>query len=174
MIPTERTPTTIASAALSFIDALAIGVLSYQEHTNSVRPSALLEVYLFFTLLFDAVRTRTLWLITGDQIAIIFTTSLALKLAILLLEARRKKSYLVSTEAQRGPEETCGAFGRVLFLWLISLINTGYRKILSLKDLYPLDEDLRSETVSARFEDAWFRCMYIPVWKIFKELLRLI
>jgi ATP-binding cassette, subfamily C (CFTR/MRP), member 1 len=151
-----------------------IGILSYQEHTKSIRPSALLEVYLFFTLLFDAVRARTLWLVIGDEIAIIFTTSLALKLLLLLLEAKRKNSYLASTEAQRGPEETSGAFGRVLFLWLISLINTGYRKILSLKDLYPLDEDLRSETVSARFEAAWFRCMYTPVRKAFKELPRLI
>jgi ATP-binding cassette subfamily C (CFTR/MRP) protein 1 len=58
-----RTPTTIAAAAMAVTDAVAMASLSICEHSRSIRPSSVLEIYLFFTLILDAARTRTAWLI---------------------------------------------------------------------------------------------------------------
>jgi hypothetical protein len=57
-----RTPTSIPAAALSFVNVLALGLLSYLEHTRSLQPSTLMAVYLLLSLLFDAVQVRTLYL----------------------------------------------------------------------------------------------------------------
>ncbi len=64
---------------LTLVGSLVFGLLSYAEHVRSVQPSLLLNAYLFFTLLFDIVRARTLWLMRYNRvIAIIFTASVGL------------------------------------------------------------------------------------------------
>jgi ATP-binding cassette, subfamily C (CFTR/MRP), member 1 len=85
------TQASIAAATISFIDCLAIGILSYIEHTRSVRPSTILNVYLLFSTLFDIVKAGTLWLRSGSHyIAAAFTSSLSLKTILLILESMEK------------------------------------------------------------------------------------
>jgi ATP-binding cassette, subfamily C (CFTR/MRP), member 1 len=154
-----RTKATLAAAAISVVVSFFIIALSLYEHTHSIRPSILLELYLFFTLLFDVVRTRTLWLINNDHDAtVIFTCSVALKVVVLTLEAYNKKgSYLKHADTVRSKEETSGAFSLAFFSWLIQLINTGYKKVLTLSDLYPLSEEMRSENLGEQFDQYWLR-----------------
>lgn len=143
---TQRQKTTITAAVLSLADALVIGSLSFFEHSRSLRSSALLNSYLFFTLLFDAVQCRTLWLVTNDSaITCLFTTAIGVKVAVLLLEAQGKSRWMRSDDKERSPEETAGVFNLSVFFWLKELIGQGSRKVLSLHDLYPLDENLAAE-----------------------------
>jgi ATP-binding cassette subfamily C (CFTR/MRP) protein 1 len=112
----SRTPAAIAAASLSLVDAFAFCLLSYTEHGRSLRPSSVLGVYLFFSLLFDIVRVRTLWLIGNDNvIARLFTTSVVLKAGILILEAKEKREYLSGDDKLKGPEELSGIFSQGLF-----------------------------------------------------------
>jgi len=93
--------------------------LSYYEHARSIRPSALIEVYLFFSLLFDVSQVRTLWVsYSGTLDAWLLTASVGMKFIVLILEAKEKRSYLSEADVHHGPEETSGIFGRSLFWWL--------------------------------------------------------
>lgn len=156
---TERSPATISAAALSLLNSVVFCVLSYAEHGRNLRPSAVLGTYLFFSLLFDIVRVRTLWLIGEDTyLARLFTTSVVLKTGILILEAREKRKYLDENDQKKGPEELSSIFSQGVFFWLNQLILTGYRKVLSIEDLYPLDSELTGETLRSKFEKVWNNC----------------
>jgi ATP-binding cassette, subfamily C (CFTR/MRP), member 1 len=162
--PVQRTRTSVAAAALAMVDSFAFLILSYSEHAKSVRPSALLSAYLFFSILLDAVRTRTLWLMSyGNAILGLFTASLTLKVAILALEEISKRRYIDHDEKTYGPEETSGIFSHSLFLWLNGVIMAGYRKVLSVDDLIPIDRRLCSERLWTSFGTAWHNCRLISV-----------
>lgn len=157
----QRTRFSITAAALSFVDAFMFYLLSYTEHSKSLRPSTLLGAYLFFSLLFDAARVRTLWLMQYDAaIRGVFTTSLATKVAILLLEAKEKRRYLNNYDQQKGPEETSGIYNQSVFWWLNSLIRHGFSKVLLMDDLYPIDENMMSERLGATFRQKWKACEF--------------
>jgi ATP-binding cassette subfamily C (CFTR/MRP) protein 1 len=89
---------------LSFVGVLAIYPMSYLEQTRSVRPSALLEVYLLISLVLDIPQARTLFLRHSDvPIAAVFTASIFAKLMLWLLEAQAKTEHLKPTESGTGP-----------------------------------------------------------------------
>ncbi|KAH6661517.1 hypothetical protein B0J14DRAFT_496953 [Halenospora varia] len=153
---TERTRATIASAALSAVDAVIFCLLSYSEHALSIRPSALLNIYLFFSVLFDAVRARTLWLMNYDPtIRAVFTATLALKVIILFLEVTEKRRFLRVEDRKLSPEETSGILNQSLFVWLNQLIVTGFKKVLLMDDLYPLNQELSTSHLKVKFRKDW-------------------
>jgi ATP-binding cassette subfamily C (CFTR/MRP) protein 1 len=152
----ERTRATIASAALSAADAVVFCLLSYNEHALSIRPSALLNVYLFFSIVFDAVRARTLWLINYDTtIQALFTATLSLKVIVLFLEVTEKKRYLGVEDQKLSPEETSGILNQGLFVWLNHLIVTGFKAPLLMKDLYPLNQEFSTSHLKFKFRKNW-------------------
>ena len=149
----------VGSATLALIDTVAVCFLSYFEHGRNIRPSALLGTYLFFSLLFDIVRVRTLWLIGHDtNEARIFTTSVVLKVCILFMEVKEKRDYLIAEDRLRGPEELSGVLSQGVYYWLNQLIEQGYRKVLSLEDLYPLDDQMSAQSLQIKFSKKWDNC----------------
>lgn len=157
----DRTRASIASATLKLSDAVIFGFLSYVEHAKSIRTSALLNSYLFFSIAFDISQVRTLWLKSYyEPIVVIFTTTLALKALILFLEALGKYRYLSSQDQERSPEETAGVFNQSLFIWLNRLIVTGFRKALLMDDLYPISKHMLSEDLLSGFENHWVICKF--------------
>ena len=152
----QRQRTSVAAAVISLADALVIGVLSFFEHSRSLRSSALLNSYLFFTLLFDTVQCRTLWLVArGSAITWLFTAAIGVKVVVLMLEAQGKSRWMHPDDKERSPEETAGVFNLSVFFWLKELIGQGSRKVLSLDDLYPLDENLAAEGLQIEFWKQW-------------------
>lgn len=73
----DGTKASIATNAVLAVGALFLVLLSYAEHTRSVKPSLILNAYLLVSLLFDIARVRTLWLRSinsfNDGIAIVTT-----------------------------------------------------------------------------------------------------
>lgn len=134
-------------------------MLSYVEHIRSVQPSLLLNVYFFFTLLFDVARSRTLWMRktneTGDMIAIAFTSTVALKFVILIFEASEKRWMLRPQYKAYPPEATSGIINRSFFVWLNSLFWSGFGKLLAIDDLFSLDKHLVSDVIHDRMQTAW-------------------
>lgn len=148
------------------IGAVFLGLLSYAEHTRSVKPSLILNAYLFCSLLFDSARTRTLWLRSidsfNDGIAIVTTVSVCAKLLLAFLEAIEKRSILKSEYAGYPPEATAGFYNKATFWWLIPLFKNGFSNILAVEDLSVLDKELSSERLLATFEERWSTGKYNP------------
>ncbi|MCJ1309562.1 hypothetical protein MMC25_003222 [Agyrium rufum] len=146
----------VPAAALSFLASLAVLGLSIFEHSRAVRPSSLLNVYLFGSLLFDITQARTLYLRKENGAILgIFTASIGIKAILLLLESRNKRSQLKPVFRAYPPEATSGIFNRSFFWWLNPLFLGGFRKILALEDLYHADPELLSEGLQDRMQIAW-------------------
>ncbi|KAI1403266.1 P-loop containing nucleoside triphosphate hydrolase protein [Hypoxylon fuscum] len=144
----------ISSSAVTFVSAICMIIVSHLEHLRSPRPSALLNSYLFLTILLDIAQTRTLWLasISSDEVTFsrLFTAALSAKVVILVLESQHKSRWVQWDTKEHSPEETSGLFGLGAFLWLYQLFLTGYKKILTLDDLYPLDQNMASKNLQAK------------------------
>ncbi|ROW02989.1 hypothetical protein VMCG_05737 [Cytospora schulzeri] len=154
-----RTNVSIASTTLSVLSALTLAVLSHFEHVKSARPSFLINLYLIATLLFDAARVRTQWLIgTNDVVAGVLTASLAVKGVVLLLEAVEKRSLLLGLDRHFSQESTSGLFNRSSFWWLNSFLLTGFKNVLTLEELPAIYEKLDSTRLAAQLQFAWDKC----------------
>ncbi|KAK2770130.1 ABC multidrug transporter [Colletotrichum kahawae] len=146
----------VAAAVFGVLDALALGVLSHTEHVRSIRPSTIICIYLVFSLAFDAVQCRTLWLLPGLQkLAAVFTASLTVKLAMFMLEVQGKRRLLIAALRNLSPETTSGIIGRGFFWWLNGLMTRGFKATLSPAALYDIDDGLRSEELLQRLLQQW-------------------
>ena len=81
---------------------------------------------------------------------------------MLTLESTEKRSILEARYKSYPPEATSGTFSRGVFWWLSSLFLTGYRNLLTLEDLFPLQKKLYSQTLQEQFQEAWDRGKYQP------------
>ncbi|KAK6335782.1 hypothetical protein TWF730_003159 [Orbilia blumenaviensis] len=150
------TKTSIAAAAVSFCEVLAIGIVSSHEHVRNIRPSTLLSLALTVSIIFDIIRARTLIKIDFDNLlTALFTASIASKASVLLLEAKDKRVFLRSPDTEKPPEETSGLFSRSVFWWMTPLLRTGYSKILSFSDLWHLDDRIDAPDVKDHFYQTW-------------------
>lgn len=151
----------MAASVLSFGSSVALLTLSYMEHSRSLRPSMLLNGYLFATVILDAATLRTLWLMPhfSARIRNIFTVAFAIKAVVLLLEARGKRAYY-NAERNMSPEDFSGIYGQALLSWLNRLIWQGARHLLKPEDLYAISDDVASETLSTRFSQEWDKRKY--------------
>lgn len=129
--------------------------LSLADHSRVARPSVLLSVYLFPTLLLDAAQTRTYWLAARAHPELVYaavsTASMSVKAIILLLEAQPKTKWL-TTKEDRSPEETSSIYSLGVFFWLNKVFATGYRQMMDLEDLYPLDRGMAGAGLFERFQ----------------------
>lgn len=154
--PSLRTRATIAASALTLLDALGLCLLSHSEHIRSVRPSAIINVYLLLTLPFDIARARTLWIGGATRsIAAVFTSTLGVKIMILITEAIEKRGILLDRYQDSSPEVTSGIYSRSFFWWLNKLMTTGYRRVIQNEDLYPIDEEMKSAFLQHQGQRVW-------------------
>ncbi|KAH7226497.1 P-loop containing nucleoside triphosphate hydrolase protein [Fusarium oxysporum] len=146
----------IAAAALVFVNGLLLALLSYVEHTRSVRPSTIINVYLFFTSLFDCAIARTLWLLDGAHaVARLFTAATSAKALILVSEAWEKRSILRVQYRDLSPETTSGILGRSVFWWINPLMKLGFSNFLTEHDLYAIENSLLGKRLFAQVEKSW-------------------
>jgi hypothetical protein len=129
--------------------------LSLADHSKSPQPSVLLGIYLSLTLLPDAAQARTFFLSSDDAPEVtyssVFCAALALKILILLLEAKAKSQWLAWDKKEHSPEESSGIFSLGVFAWLNKMFVDGYKGVLTLDDLYPLDSALDGKTLHSKF-----------------------
>jgi len=149
----------LPSGILSFLAGIVLLCLSRLEHSRAIRPSLLLNIYLLVSLSFDAVQVRTLYLKHVDpSILGLFTADVVIKVVLLLLESKSKRSYLKAPYNSYSPETTSGIFNRSFFWWLNPVVLTGFRKILTLDDLFTSDLDLLSEPLLHQMQKSWNKC----------------
>lgn len=143
----------MAASALKFIAALFMITLNIIDHSRSPRPSVLLTSYLFLTLLPDAAQARTLFLLSTEGperiYSNVFTAAIFLKGGILLLEAKQKSVNW--NKKDHSPEETSSIFSLGVFFWLNKMFLVGYKKIMTLDDLYALDSSFNARLLHDNF-----------------------
>ncbi|KAI0115560.1 P-loop containing nucleoside triphosphate hydrolase protein [Nemania sp. FL0031] len=154
--PEHRTSVSIASTTLSLVSGLSLALLSHLEHAKSIRPSFIITFYLIVTVFLDIARVRTQWLLkNADGVAATLSASLAVKIALLTLEAIEKRRILVGGNGEYPRESTSGPFSRGFFLWLNSLLLSGFGKVLSLADLPSISEKLDSKVLAKDLSATW-------------------
>lgn len=95
------------------------------------------------------------YILPGDKIAWIFLSAYIIKVVLLVLEAWEKRHLLLPKYADASPEETSGIYSRMNFWWLNSTFVRGFKNVLSISDLPPLDEELREASEAAALRDKW-------------------
>jgi ATP-binding cassette subfamily C (CFTR/MRP) protein 1 len=155
-IPAFRTPASLVASTFSVADAIGLCILSHVEHVRSVRPSAIINVYLLITLPFDVARSKSLWTEGATKsLAAVFSGAIGIKFMILVTEAIEKRSILLSRYQHYSPEATSGIYSRSFFFWLNKLMTTGFNRVLSNEDLYPIDEEMTSKILHGHAHIAW-------------------
>lgn len=156
---TPRNPASIPSAALSLVAAAFVIALSWFEDSRSIRPSTFLSIYLLFTTLLDLPQARTLWLQRSSIfIAVLFSVSIGIKLALLTLESWNKRRFMITKENLiHPPESVSGIINRSLMWWLNQLFQYGYKVLITPDALYTLDGDLSANNLHQRIQLAWER-----------------
>lgn len=116
----------------------------------------LLSSYLMLSLLFDIVRTRSLWLLAvmraENAFAAVFTAAVGVKAVAFLAESQIKTRWIQWDTASHSPEETAGFFGLTAFSWLWKLFAIGRKKVLTLDDLFSLDRHMASDALRMKLQ----------------------
>jgi ATP-binding cassette subfamily C (CFTR/MRP) protein 1 len=147
----------IPAEVFSFLASLAAAILSQWEHTRSIRPSALLQLYLMVALVVQAVHLRSIWLRHDDTTMRGLGIGQIVACAIFLaVESVSKESILLQRQ-KRSPQDTNDMFSQRLFWWLNSTFRRGYTSVLAPTDLDKMDEDLSSTDAQRRFRLEWRR-----------------
>jgi ABC-type multidrug transport system fused ATPase/permease subunit len=89
------------------------------------------------------------------MLASAFTITIALKFAVLVLEAQNKRSSLKRPYRNYAREALSGIFNRTVFWWVNPLFVGGFSKVLTLDDLGSIDESLSSEPLRDRIQSTW-------------------
>ncbi|EED18831.1 multidrug resistance protein, putative [Talaromyces stipitatus ATCC 10500] len=154
--PALRTVATLPAAVLSLIATFCLILLSYMEQQRSVRPSTVACLYLFASVILDIPQVRTLYLRQGSlAIAVVFTLTMAVRAAMLALESQEKTKILKEPYKKYPPEARRGILDRSLLWWLNPLFFKGFRKLLTLDDLYPTDDALSSQMLREKMQTMW-------------------
>jgi len=152
----HRTQVSIAAAVISLVDSVAILLLSSVEHSRSIRPSVVINLYLFLSVLFDVPQVRTL--LFRDQsgpVTIMAFIGLVLKMLMLLLESRSKQTILLPAFKFYPPEIISGIWSRISVWWLNPLFMKGSGSTLSSESLYAVDSELLTEVLRKKFQRKW-------------------
>ncbi|TGO57755.1 hypothetical protein BCON_0062g00250 [Botryotinia convoluta] len=172
-----KTRASLPAALLALIAILGLCILSYFEHSRNIRPSSIINAYLFFTLSFDAAQLRTRWLrgnnVAGNAIA---TSILGVKLLLLILEAKGKRKILFQRYGYLSPESTSGLFARSLFWWSNPLFRLGFGGVVRDEDLFVADGELLSDSCEDRLRKYWGKRTKYPqnhtlMWVMLRAML---
>ncbi|RGP71223.1 multidrug resistance [Fusarium longipes] len=152
------TKASLPAAALSFVASISLLGLSYVEHVYSYRPSTVLNLFLLFSVLFDATRTRTLWLQGYNRpAAITALIATVVKIMMLVVEAIEKRGFLRPEYRALPSEVTSGVFSHWFFSWQLSLFRIGYSHDLEIESLFPLEKHFRSSYLQNLLQNAWIK-----------------
>ncbi|OAG04180.1 ABC transporter-like protein [Paraphaeosphaeria sporulosa] len=132
---------------------LASSGLSLLEHVRSPRSSDAINVYLFFSTIFDAVQVRTFWIHPlPTTVSVAASVCVAFKSVLLIAEAQNKIAWLMEDCRSLAPETLSGVYARRVFWWLNGLMYRGYRATFRPVDLMAIKEEFGSKRLLAALQ----------------------
>lgn len=153
-----QTRVTEACIILTLIGYALLSMVSYLEHTRSVRPSTLLSAYLGLSTILDLPRVRTIFFISMSRtVAATLLAALLVKLLLFTIELYEKRAYLQPDFRDEAPEGLASVYNRALFLWLNRLFIRGYNTLLTINTLIAIDSHLTSASKPTKLNDRWQR-----------------
>ncbi|KJZ74702.1 hypothetical protein HIM_05819 [Hirsutella minnesotensis 3608] len=153
-IPTTRL--TIATIVLTIAGFLFLAFVSYLEHMRSVRPSSMLAVYFSISILLDMARVRTLWLMPYSRtISGLLLASFLVKVVIFGWESTEKGSLLRPEWKNASPEDKGSFYNRAMFIWLNRVFRRGFKTLLTIATLTPLDKELLDASDASGLIERW-------------------
>ncbi|GKZ24862.1 hypothetical protein AbraIFM66951_001707 [Aspergillus brasiliensis] len=153
-----KTPASLAAHLLRAAGTCVALCLSYLEYHRTLRPSILINVYLFLAVLFDAVFVRSFWLTSHSPVATALSSIvLAIHAVLIIAESRSKYDYLTASTPRRqaSREEKSGLWGLGLLLWVLPVLQQGFMRPLGLKDVPPVAQELMGVQLSKRLQRYW-------------------
>ncbi len=105
-------------------------------------------------------RLRTLWLASPNTRTEVtfsrpFTAAVACKAVLVVLESGHKSRWVRwDNDTKHSPEEISGLFDLARICLAESSLIRGYSKIMTLDDLYPLDQSITAERLHAQLAKA--------------------
>ena len=130
--------------------------MSFLEHLRSVRPSSLLCVYLGVSTVLDIARVRTLFFLPDSQtVAAVFLASFCVKILVFTLEVTEKRHLLLPGWQDESPEATSGVINRAMFIWVNNVFFRGFKTMLTVNTLTPLDAELLAASRPATLIERW-------------------
>jgi ATP-binding cassette, subfamily C (CFTR/MRP), member 1 len=167
----QPTRTTLPAYSLRLADTLALAGLTLLGN-RSIRPSTLVSLYLFFTIIFDLAQCRTLWLRQSSAvIPACFTACIVLKVLVLGVENQSKVSRLAQRYQSLSPETISGVLTRWLFWWMNEVLWRGSRSILGMSDLFPLDVHLSASDKKDRYKHYMITVLVSMKWILLSAVL---
>ncbi|KAI9147656.1 Canalicular multispecific organic anion transporter 2 [Paramyrothecium foliicola] len=153
-----RTRLTTATLALTIVGYSLLSVVSYLEHVRSFRPSTSLCVYLGLSILLDLPRIRTLFaLLPEHAVPRLLLASLCIKVLLFLCELTEKRRLLLQQWRGLPSETTSGVMNRSLFIWLNENLIAGFRTLLTVNLLTPIDEEILAASEPTALKKRWQR-----------------
>ncbi|CAG8925975.1 unnamed protein product [Penicillium salamii] len=153
---TPKTAATLSTEIATISTSLALLYLSHLEHLRSIRPSTTLNVFLFFTLLFDLTRLRTVYFMSNTRsVTTLLAISWMIKSITLLLEATEKRPLLKKAYENSPIESTSGVINRATFWWLNHILWLGSKSQLTVESLPALDSDISAASDSTVLAEKW-------------------
>ena len=128
-----------------------------------MKPSTLLTSFLLFTFIFDIAQATTLIIRGKRLIASLFLAKMGIKLFLLLLEEKGKRSILKAPYRRLPKETTSGVFSRSLFWWLNLLFVRAFRQFIARDDLPEIDRNLSTGLLAKAFEQTWIERCELPM-----------
>jgi hypothetical protein len=118
-----------------------------------------LNLFLFFTIIFDIARLRSYQLTPQlDLIATVFSPRFIVKVLLAVFEARGKAKLLLPEFATCPTEAKSGIYKNATFWWMNALFKKGYSNSLAIDDLFQLDKHLEANYLHRVLDAAWRKC----------------
>lgn len=129
-------------------------MLSFLEHRKSIKPSALLNLYLFLTAILDLAQVRSLHLRPGmNALAGVSTATLVVKCLLLVAEEMPKQE--IYNEKTPCREKRAGVISRGIFWWLNRFLSLGSKGTLGVDDIGTIHDKFEAEKLLHQLETEW-------------------
>jgi hypothetical protein len=101
---------------------------------------------------------RTLFAIEGSHnVACLQTAAVCTKALLFILETKEKRSLIRLPWRTPSVETTSGAISRALFLWLNRTFVQGFRSLLTVDTLAPLEDCILAASDAEMISERWDR-----------------
>ncbi|RSM15280.1 hypothetical protein CEP52_000842 [Fusarium oligoseptatum] len=150
------TPKLVTSVVYAALQVVLVALVPTTKHLNTrfSLAAAVLNLLAAFAIVLLAHIEHWLMLLNLSYAATL-STSTIFKLAVLVLETIEKRKILITVDHAPSKESTSGPFSRGFFIWLNSLLFSGWATVLTNNDLPAIYEKLSSEKLELRFGKAW-------------------
>jgi hypothetical protein len=157
---TVKTDATVACVIVNLLATFILAVASNFEHYRNARPSSPIGIYLVLTFVFDIARVRTLYATRDARpLASMLLVATLIKFALLVLELKEKRSWLLNPKEFAAPESTANFFNRLTFFWVNPMLLMGYKKPIQEDDLFEVQKQIVGDKELLMFAEKWEKCM---------------